>query len=312
MKTSPVLPEVQWAQAMASERMHHAWLLSGRAGMGKARFAMKAARALVGADTDLRDHADIHRITMGPKDDANARKSADGKPYDIARSIRVDQVRALQRRLTTRPTLGSRRAVIIEPVDNLETAAANALLKSLEEPPVGTFFLLVSHRPGALLPTIRSRCRALHFAPLSNEALFGELRAQHPQLDTEAINAAVIAARGSPGAAERFLSSGMDRLFGVLQQLIECGESEATLTDVLGARPKPESFQHTFSLARSLLTTAIRTAGRDGQHAAIVVHAEIVQLQAQAPTMNFDAGLLLGELRALLARVGTASARLNA
>jgi hypothetical protein len=60
--------------------------------------------------------------------------------------------------------LGSRRAIIIDPADDLETSAVNALLKSLEEPPAGTYFLLVTHRLGRLLPTIRSRCRILRFA----------------------------------------------------------------------------------------------------------------------------------------------------
>ncbi len=297
---------------MAGDRMHHAWLLSGRAGMGKSRFAMQAARALVNAGDGMAEHADIHRITMGPKDDANARKAADSKPFDRARSIRVDQVRALQRRLVTRPTLGARRAVIIDPVDNMETAAANALLKSLEEPPVGTFFLLVSHRPGGLLPTIRSRCRGLHFAPLSDKTLHAELRASHPEADARAVDAAVIAARGSPGVAHKFLASDHMRLFATLQKLIARGSSETTITCVLGARPKPEAIQQAFSLSRALLSHAIRSTGREGQASAIDAHDKIVRLQAQAPTMNFDPGLLLNELGALLAQVGTASANVHA
>jgi DNA polymerase-3 subunit delta' len=92
----------------------------------------------------------------------------------------------LQHRLTTRPTLGPRRAIIIDPADDLETGAVNALLKSLEEPPAGTFFLLVTHRLGQLLPTIRSRCRILRFAPLADDTVDRILRVESPQADTPA------------------------------------------------------------------------------------------------------------------------------
>ena len=155
-------PWRQWRAALAGERMHHAWLLAGRRGVGKGPFALEAARELVAAEPG-REHPDIIILTHLPKDDKEAAKRDEGKPYELARNIKIDQIRAMQQRLTTRPTAGERRAVIIDPADDLEPNAANALLKSLEEPPVGTFFLLVAHRLGRLLPTIRSRCRVLRF-----------------------------------------------------------------------------------------------------------------------------------------------------
>ncbi len=103
-------------------------------------------------------------LTHLPPMRTRRRRRRDGKPWQTKRNISVDQIREMQHRLTTRPTLGNRRAIIIYPADDLEKSAANALLKSLEEPPRGTFFLLVAHRPGRLLPTIRSRCRVLRFA----------------------------------------------------------------------------------------------------------------------------------------------------
>ncbi len=81
---------------------------------------------------------------------------------------------------------------------------------------------------------------------------------------------------------------------------------------MLGARPKPEAIQHAFSLSRALLSQAIRSTSREGQASAIEAHDKIVRLQAQAPTMNFDPGLLLNELAALLAQVGTASENAHA
>src|SRR3546814_9971580 len=79
---------------------------------------------------------------------------------DRAAGISIDQVRALQPLLQSTPALSPWRAIIVDSIDDLARAAANALLKSLEEPPPATIFLLVSHAPGRLLPTIRSRCRS--------------------------------------------------------------------------------------------------------------------------------------------------------
>jgi DNA polymerase-3 subunit delta' len=172
-------PWREWRSAMAGSRMHHGWMLAGRAGIGKLEFARAAARELVAEPgiAQPADHPDILEITYGPKDKkAEAARDA-GKPFDLARSIRVGQIREMQRRLTTRPTLGERRAIIINPADDMETASANALLKSLEEPPRGTFFILVTHRPARLLPTIRSRCRVLRFPPLTEEQLASMLEA---------------------------------------------------------------------------------------------------------------------------------------
>ncbi|MEO0063520.1 MAG: hypothetical protein RLZZ08_2080, partial [Pseudomonadota bacterium] len=146
-------PWREWRAALAGPRMHHGWILAGRRGIGKAGFALAAARELVaepGIAQPVGDHPDILTLEPLPATPDDEKKREEGKPYQRKRSISVDQVRAMQHRLNTRPTLGSRRAIIIDPADDLEKSAANALLKSLEEPPVGSFFILVCHRPGRL------------------------------------------------------------------------------------------------------------------------------------------------------------------
>src|SRR4051812_29533714 len=100
-------PWREWRAALASERMHHAWILSGRRGVGKAAFAREAARALVGGPA-TGEHPDILVLTQPPKDDKEAEKRDEGKPYETKRNIPIDEVRAMQRRLVTRPTLGER------------------------------------------------------------------------------------------------------------------------------------------------------------------------------------------------------------
>ena len=159
-------PRRQWHAALAGPRLHHAWILAGRRGTGKATFALQAARELV-AETGTvlpgGNHPDVIALGPLPATPDDEKKRDEGKPHQVKRNITVDQIRGMQRRLTTRPTLGARRAIVIDPADDLEKSAANALLKSLEEPPAGTFFFLIAHRPGRLLPTIRSRCRLLQF-----------------------------------------------------------------------------------------------------------------------------------------------------
>ncbi len=115
-------PWREWRAALASGKMHHGWILTGKRGL----------------------------------------------------------VRRMQKRLETRPTLGPRRAVIVDAADDLERNAFNALLKSLEEPPEGTYFLLIVHRLGRLPATIRSRCRTLRFSLLDDAQLAAVLDAAAP------------------------------------------------------------------------------------------------------------------------------------
>ncbi len=241
-----------WRDALAGERMHHGWLLAGKAGLGKRDFAMAAARELVaepGVPQPQGEHPDIIVLTYGPKDDKAERAAAEGKPYELARSIRIRQIRAMQKRLVTRPTLGSRRAIIIDPADDMEKAAANALLKSLEEPPAGTFFLLVTHRPARLLPTIRSRCRTLRFPVLTDEQLAAMLEAAGVVPDIQAI----AAAEGSYGAALRFAEEELAPIARVIAGLLATGDSGMTgrgeLARLIGPRAARERVQAALDLA---------------------------------------------------------------
>src|SRR6202012_4948803 len=106
-------------------------------------------------------------------------------------SISIDQVRTLQAMFATTPSLSRRRVIVIDAIDDLERPAANALLKNLEEPPAGTIFLLASHAPGRLLPTIRSRCRLLRFETLGDDAMAAIIREEIPEASVEEVAALV-------------------------------------------------------------------------------------------------------------------------
>lgn len=297
----------QWRAALKGPRMHHAWLLTGKSGIGKASFAVAAARELVtepGVQQPVHDHPDIIVLSHLPAGKEDEKKKEEGKPYQLKRNITVDQVREMQRRLTTRPTLGSRRAIIIDPADDLEKGASNALLKSLEEPPSGSFFLLVSHRPGRLLPTIRSRCRLLAFPALSDEQLDAILVGQAPQATPETRAAAVAAARGSPGAALDFVELDLARLHVLMQKIAQEGDADFSLrgmlADAMGARPDRKRQLAAVELARSVAASRLDSVERSAIPELVETHSELSRLSAQAPTYNFDPGLLVMEIGTLL------------
>ena len=208
------------AEALASGRMHHAWLLAGPKGVGKATLAYRFARAAL-AQPGERD-ASGQTLEVGDSTIAARQVRALShpgllvvrRPYDtkgkrFASSIPVDEVRRLRTFLGHRAAGDGWRVVIVDEANELNVNAANALLKSLEEPPERTVFLLVSPAPGDLVPTIRSRCRMLTL-PALGEA---DLRA--------AATAALAAAEMTPPAdadwapLERLSGGSVARLLGL-------------------------------------------------------------------------------------------------
>lgn len=299
----------EWRAALASERMHHAWILAGPAGLGKGAFARAAAAELV-AQADIHQpepsaHPDIVVLDHLPSNDDEQKKREEGKPFQIKRNITIDQIRRMQQRLVTRPTLGDRRAIVVDPADDMEKGAVNALLKSLEEPPVGTYFVLIAHKPGRLLPTIRSRCRILRFAPLADQEIDAVLRRDAPEADAATRIAAIAAAEGSPGAALDFVGRELALLHTLMQNILRDGDADFTLrgklAEALGARPDRQRQLATLDLARATIAGELGKGQRERQLRVIEAHGAVSRLAAQAPTYNFDAGLLVMEIGGLLA-----------
>ena len=243
--------ERQWAEmaaGLSSGRLHHGWLLSGPKGVGKASFAKLAAQAIIegaphsfppdpdsraGSLIAARSHPDFRLVEREvwdgspPRIVAYDRRKADDP---IARSIRIAQVRALEPILSMPPSLADRRVIIIDAADDLERPAANALLKMLEEPPASTTFMLISHVAGRLLPTIRSRCRVLRFAPLDDAQMGEALATEQDGLDK---NAAIAAAEGSPGRALASLGNRMAEIDATLQRIAREGDRDNRLRSTL-------------------------------------------------------------------------------
>lgn len=228
-----VQEEQALADALRSGRMHHAWLLTGAKGLGKATLAYRFARIALGApsngpralDADPENtvsrritalsHPDLFVLRRGLNDR--------GKPR---REITVDDARDLGHFFSLAPSEGGMRVAIIDAVDDLNRNAANAILKTLEEPPARSVLLLVCHAPGAILPTIRSRCRRLALRSQPDDVVRA---AMGPDADP----AIVTLAKGRPGRAIAYAAQGIDAKFADVkraQTALQRGEAGAMLT----------------------------------------------------------------------------------
>jgi len=199
--------EAAFEDARTRGRLHHAWLLTGPEGVGKATFAYRAARRLLGAPHDGRhgvlgvdpDHPVSRQVSARSHPDLLVieRMGEDGK---LRKSIPVDEARKLSEFFSKSPAAAPHRVAIIDPADDLNVNAANAVLKTLEEPPPQGVIFLVSHSPGRLLSTIRSRCRRLLFRPLGLEPTAQFLRARAELNPEEALRLARMSGE-APGRA---------------------------------------------------------------------------------------------------------------
>jgi DNA polymerase III subunit delta' len=226
--------EAALLDALARDRLHHGWLITGPRGVGKATLAWGVARATLApppdqglfappppATLDLSaDHPVSRRILAGSEPGLlPIRRWTDEKTGRLRAQITVDEVRRLRDFFGLSATDGGRRVVIVDAADELNANAANGILKLLEEPPSGALLLLVAHRPGALLPTIRSRCRVLRLNPLGPDDLAHALAQALGEVPADPVALAELAG-GSVGEAVRILTGeGLD-LYARLVRLL--------------------------------------------------------------------------------------------
>ncbi|KIT17736.1 DNA polymerase III subunit delta' [Jannaschia aquimarina] len=247
-------------------RPHHGWLLTGPRGVGKATLAWRIARFLL---TDPPPHADSLDPEPGhpalPRIDALSepalmllRRPWDEKTKRLRAEITVDEARRLG------PFFGlsasGRRVVIVDAADDLNRNAANAILKLLEEPPVGATLLLISHQPARLLPTIRSRCRVLRLGPLSPKEV-AEAVAQAGGAETDPGLAEL--AQGSPGAALDLAEGGAETYAGLVSLFAHAPMDRGAarrLADSHAGRAASDRLPVTRDMLQRLLHRAARAA----------------------------------------------------
>lgn len=201
--------ETRFLNAHASGRLHHAWLLTGAPGVGKATLAYRMIRHILGGQSLLTDSMNI------PENDPIAQRIASlghgnfillRRPYDfklkkLRSEIPVDDVRSLGKFFQgTAAEDKSWRVCLIDSADNLNRNSENAILKLLEEPPEKALIILLSSAPGRLLPTIRSRCMHLPLREVPEPDIIPWLR-RHVDAPDVILEAAVKLSRGGPGKA---------------------------------------------------------------------------------------------------------------
>jgi DNA polymerase-3 subunit delta' len=219
--------EAAFLGALERGRLHHAWLLVGPEGVGKATFAYRAARRLLGA----RPEPAYGLLGADPEDPVFRQVAGRAHPDLLVlerddgegkarRSIPVDEARALPEFFSKSPGRAAYRVAIIDTADDLGANAANAVLKTLEEPPERGVLFLISHRPGALLATIKSRCRRLVFAAPPAEAAARWL-VDVEGISIEAAHGYLRMARGAPGRARRLAAAGALEIDEAARRLVE-------------------------------------------------------------------------------------------
>ncbi|NDV88665.1 DNA polymerase III subunit delta' [Aurantimonas aggregata] len=292
--------------ARSGGRFHHAWLLQGPVGIGKATTAYAVARALLGAREEAGEGA-----TAGFRpDDPVVRQIAQGTHPGLVHIVRpsnertggfrtqitVDEVRRLNRFFHATASASGWRVALIDPADDMNRSAANALLKILEEPPPRSTFLITSHAPGRLLPTIRSRCRLLRFDALDAPDLASAIEATRPGTDAAAIKAAIPLAEGSVRQALMLIGSGGIEINATLATLLKADRPDwnaiHALADALTLKGREAAYD--LLLAALLAAIAAESEARlnvgDGEGAALLAalwQAESSRLR-EAAAYNLD------------------------
>ena len=269
---------------LANGRVPNSLLFAGDEGVGKRQFALQVAKAFVCKEPT--DHeacgvcaacrrADV--FTLPKSDNKDAHKVVIFSEYpDVAtvipynRNILVDAIRDLEREANFRPYEAAARFFIIDDAHKMNDAAANALLKTLEEPPSTSYIFLITSRPDSLLPTIRSRCQMMRFAPVETEEIERFL------IDDKAftLDEARLAARLARGSVGRAVSvdvakfkANRGRMLGVLHNAVETGDRAALLriSEEMNDAKNKENFEENLDVLESLIhdVWTLRISGED-------------------------------------------------
>ncbi len=248
--TETRIPQIYpWQQALrdtlvqrcASGKLAHAYVLGGPKGIGKSGFAAAFAAFLL-CRSPVDGTACGHCSSCGLVAAGSHPDLIRTAPESGSRIIKIEQIRQLGRFAQHTSHAGTR-VIILSPAEGLATASANALLKLLEEPPASTYFLLLSHQPGLLMPTIRSRCQPLPMPEPDAAMAMQWLQQQSPQNSPEELQEAITLSHGRPLEALQALQQGLPQVRRTLL---------SGLTGVLKRRVLPIDLARTYEKANSV------------------------------------------------------------
>ena len=238
--------EAFFMNAFKTGTLHNSWIITGIEGIGKATFAYKVARQVMNDTNNLiaknahpdfksieRDYTDTdkRKIIKAIKD-GNAMDEDELSNLKKSANIKVDEVRTINEFLSKRSSNDGWRVVLIDSIDEMNQNGANAVLKILEEPPVKTLMLLISHNPNKLLPTIKSRCAKINLKPLSDNNLASLIRRYRPETSEPDIKAITKISGGSIGKAISCLDNNAHNKYEDLQKIIYAKE-KFNISDLL-------------------------------------------------------------------------------
>jgi DNA polymerase-3 subunit delta' len=289
--------------AAGAGRLHHGWLIAGAPGIGKATLAFRFARwLLAGASSENlfvpETQPVFRRVAANSHPDLfTIERRVNEKTDKLQSEIVIGTIREAVRFIHHTPAEGGWRVLIVDGAEDMNPNAANALLKILEEPPARAILLLTSAAPGRLLPTIRSRCRALPLGKLEDDEVAGLLGRYAPELSpAECVGLAELA-EGSIGTALTLAAEGGLALAGLVDEALAAPVSPAraqniaeTVTRAGDAGDKFESF---FGLLGARLAARTRAAARAGQGlrqlgADVKIWEDLRRLEREVIGLNLD------------------------
>jgi DNA polymerase-3 subunit delta' len=268
-------------------RMPSGLLFAGPEGVGKREFALELARGLICKSGGCEDCPVCGRI--GSFDLPNTEKGEDydkvflsghpdvGLVIPYKRNLRVGAIRELEREANFRPFESAKRIFIIDEAEKMNDSAANALLKTLEEPPPTTHLVLITSKPDSLLQTIRSRCQTIRFAPVAEVEIESLLIANGKSKED-----ARLAARVSDGSVGRALAmdvaefrAGREAMLAVIRSALVTGEIAAMLrtSEQIGDAKHKDRFEWNIGILQTLVRDLF--AIRSGISAASVINADV-------------------------------------
>lgn len=298
------------ANAYKTGKVHHAILLEGPQGIGKATLAFKFANHVLShpefdtapdhlADPD--DDSSVYKqIASGASHNLmHVKCQTDPKTGKVKSAITVDDIRKTGRFFSQTSGSNNWRIAIIDVADDLNRSAANAILKILEEPPKRALFLVLSHSPGRLLPTIRSRCLSIRLKPLEDEPLERALTHLDAlrDLDRENIKQLLHLSDGSVSRALTVLNYGGAELIQTFNEIIAPDspvERKTThkLCESLAARDQDVSYNFFVEHMISHVMNLAKQAAHNGQSQKASELAELsdklTQHKLESDTYNLD------------------------
>ncbi|WP_296745475.1 DNA polymerase III subunit delta' [Mesorhizobium sp.] len=295
--------------AYRAGKLPHALILAGPLGIGKATLAFHLAHHLLKypdfttapetlAIPDVSSSLFRQIATGAHPGVLHLTRPANDKTKSFKTVLTVDEIRRVNRFLSMTSHDGSYRVVIVDPADDMNTNAANALLKNLEEPPARTLFILIVHAPGSLLPTIRSRCQMVRLAPLATDELMTVLEGVEPPPPDDPAACAALAERAGGSARNAILLTqyGGLEIAGALDTLVTARKPEIAaahrLAEAVAGRDQAIQFDIFNRRALDLLSAAASEAALAGDlgRAKTLSEAwhEALNTISEAETYNLD------------------------